>query len=70
MASNMWPHPHLASPIKGEEHTGARGWIEPPAPIVILGLDPRRLHLTSAPQVQSPRVTPEGDDREWEGFCA
>jgi hypothetical protein len=68
MASNMWPHPHLASPIKGEEHTGARGWIEPPAPFVILGLDSRKLYFAPAPQVQSPRFKPEGDNREWEGF--
>ncbi len=68
MASSMLPHPHRTSPIKGEEHAGVRGRIEPPAPIVILGLDPRTLHLTPAPQVHSPRVKPEGDDREWEGF--
>ena len=33
---------------------------------VTLGLDPRALHLTSAPQVQSLRVKPEGDDRAME----
>ena len=34
-------------------------------PHVTLGPDPRALHFTSAPQVQSPRVKPEGDDRGW-----
>ncbi len=30
--------------------------------VVTLGLDPRHLHLFSAPPVQSPGVNPEGDD--------
>ena len=34
-------------------------------PRVNFGLDPRALHFTTAPQVQSPRVKPEGDDRGW-----
>ena len=39
--------------------------------IVILGLDPRTLHLTVARQVYSPQVKPEGDAR-WggRGCCA
>ncbi len=30
-----------------------------------LGLEPTDLNLTNVPQVQSPRVKPEGDDRGW-----
>ena len=43
---------------------------QPPSqpPLVTLGLDPRGLHLTSAPQVQSPRVKPEGDNLGWGGI--
>ena len=37
-----------------------------PNSIVILGLDPRTLHLPSAQRVESPRVKPEGDGR-WVG---
>jgi hypothetical protein len=41
-----------------------------PTPAVTLGLDPRALNLAKAPQVQCPRVGPEGDDRVWGGRAA
>jgi len=44
---------------------GKRGTVFPSL-IVTLGLDPRVLHLLKHPQVKSPRVKPEGDER-WGG---
>ena len=61
MASTLLPHPLRASPIEGEVTLHSVGSIAS-HPTATLGLDPRALHSIAAPQAQSPRVKPEGDD--------
>jgi len=68
MASPLLPHPRPGSPIKGEVTLYSFGSIAS-HPTATLGLDPRALHSIAAPQTQSPRVEPEGDDRGWGGIA-